>query len=745
MIVLYGDGLARGDEGGGGISGTIEVDIANVQVEEEDAEGKLNNFLAADASLASFTEMDGAELVMSRMNLIFTVIGAEDFSIRKSVASVESKSYTSSPYTGAMDKETLVNEVFGSMENSISKAGDGMAAIFDGDIVTADITTTIKNNIEVESSVELIGDYKFKVSIDNSGKILTQNEISCISTVTLTVAITKGSITEEREVEIPYKSILYRPKVQKPLDSYLYTIEGRYKLTGGWLSDNIADIGRYSVFKTDIDPITSFFRNKFYGFYDPVNFDAPLAPFAFTSAIVGEGFSGFHTVGKRVPTPFEHDGDAIYYSDVQSGAVKYSINKGVLEVDTASAESDEGFAIFEFKFPKSLYVSEMFHMPCKSIDTKPLAIAIDCKIAYDPYVGILPVTPQTNTTLLASKTFFTFLMSYIHLLGSNVMAKIMLFMPFSLATRGLSNLLSPGIIETVFQIVYLRQHSAAIQNLGGTTAQQYGWLHRSIGFQISNCSRGLSKVQQQALLDELMLSYTDEMARAKSKEGYIVMNMFGVPLMMPFVYSDGWFLKPTALGACWESDINDMYNNANSIVNDDFKALTRRHALLSHSETVVNMVSPKIGNLVYPPFSGSLTRILIDDKVNDIGGVSDPLWNTARRWNNTVASSDKFTLEGWLARVMKDSLGNHWDRFNSRMESSMDQGVPAEELNDKPVPTGGRNHATLSYRVRGAKIAHIDIVKDTVKIWRDNEDGVVYDCKIIRPNPNIILAIEEEE
>lgn len=741
MIVLYGDGLNTG--GSGGISGLIEVDVDRVEIEEQMSDSTTNTFIAPDADIAdsSFTDTSATHVSISVMNLTFTVPGADDFKISKVNATVESKALAYAGGTGPLDKTTLISEVFGSMENTVSKAGDDITAVFQGQDVTANIVTGTQDGFELGTEVTPLGNDEYKVAITNDGGILDIAEISCILSLILTVTVTKGSVSEDKDIPIAYKNILYRPKTLRATTEDLFVADGKFKMSGGWLNDNIVDMVRYPVFKIDADPLTSFFRNKFYEYYDPIHFSGDMARFAFTSARIGDGFSGYHTVAKKSPAPLNLNGTAKYYSDTSEGTVAFDIVEGVMTVDTADADSDEGYAIFEFQFPDSLYVSELFHMPCKTADTKPLAIAIDCKVAYDPFIGLMPVSVQTNPALLSTKSFFTFIMSYIHVLGLSVLTHILLFMPFVLMTRGMSSLLTPGMIESAFQMVFLNLHTQGTNAIGGPVGKQFGWLYRSIGHQIANSSRGLSKVQQEALMDELIVAFEDELARSRSKPGMLVFAFLNIPLIFPFHYSDGLFIKPTALGACWESDLNEMYSDTNAVVNDDFKALARRHGLLSHSDTNINMRGTG-GTTLYgfPAFSGSLTRIIMNGNVNDIGGIPDPLFNTAKNWSGVNASSDVNSLEGWLARIMKNSVGGRFDRFSFTAPSD-DIGVPASELNDRPVSIGGGNNAALTYGARGTKIAHINLDDSTVKIWTSGKQGVVEPCKIIKPNPNIILAV----
>lgn len=741
MIVLYGDGLDTG--GSGGISGLIEVDVDRVEIEEEMSDSSTNKFIAPDADIAdsSFTDTSANHVSLSVMNLTFTVPGADDFKVSKIDATIESKTLAYAGASGPLDKETLIAEVFGSMASSVAKTGDDITAIFEGQEITANIVTSTQDGFELDSEVLPLGNDQYKVSVKNDGSKLNIAEISCILSLIITVTVTKGSVSEDKEIPIAYKNILYRPKTVRASTDDLYIADGKYKMTGGWLNDNIVDMAKYPVFKIDADPLTSFFRNMFYGYYDPIHFAGDITRFAFTSARIGDGFSGYHTVAKRAPNPLNITGVATYYSDISTGTVAFDIVEGVMTVDTANADSDEGFAIFEFQFPDSLYGSELFHMPCKTADTKPLAIAIDCKIAYDPFIGLMPVSVQTNPALLASKSFFTFIMSYIHVLGLSVLSYIIMFMPFLIMTRGISAVLTPGMIESAFQIVFLNLHTQGTQAIGGPVGKQFGWMYRSIGHQIANSSRGLSKVQQDALMEELIVAFDDELARSRSKPGMLVYAFLNIPVISSFYYSDGLMLKPTALGACWESDINEMYNDTNAVVNDDFKALTRRHGLLSHSDTNINMRGSG-GTTLYgfPAFSGSLTRIVMNGNINDIGGVPDPLYNTGKNWSGVNASSDVNSLEGWLARVMKNSVGGRFDRFSFNAPGD-DDGVPSTDLGNRPVSIGGGSKAALTYGVRGTKIAHINLDDSTVKIWTAGKQGVVESCKIIKPNPNIILAV----
>jgi len=160
---------------------------------------------------------------------------------------------------------------------------------------------------------------------------------------------------------------------------------------------------------------------------------------------------------------------------------------------------------------------------------------------------------------------------------------------------------------------------------------------------------------------------------------------------------------------------------------------------LSHSEAIINPFFSKNGSYGFPAFSGNLTRILKNGVINDIGGVANPLYNTAKKWDSISTSFNVGTLDGFLAKAMKDSVGSRFDRYT--FGPGDDLGISSDELHAKPSFIGGDTTATLTYGVKNIKIAHIDIEAKTVKIWESGSQGAVYPVKIVKPNPNIILAI----
>jgi len=626
------------------------------------------------------------------------------------------------------------------MEATAAISNGDIVANFQGGEVSALIDSSSLDNQLIQSTISPDGAGKYIIELKSDGAILN-GEISWIDTVQLTLAITKGSVTVPTEMDIGYRDMLYLPKVAKASDKFLYVMEGRYHMTGGWLNDRIQSLGKYPVFKTDINPIKSFFRNKLYQHYDPVTFAGNLSKFAFTSARINSTYTGYHTTGLSVPEAVSIFGTSEYTSISGSGTVGWSVDSGILDIETGDADSDDGHAVFKFTFPDSLYTDQFFHMPCGQTDQVPIAVAIDGKIMYDKYNSLMDIQIHSHGVLLGAKAFFTFLIDYVHILGAGVIAHLLMMLPFIFMTRGMICGMI-GSIETVFQLVYFNLHMEGVNAVSGGHngfANKFGILHRTVGNVLSNTTRGLSRVQQDYVMGQLLSPMEDSLYRGKSKQGLLMIGFLCVVIPIPVLYSDGVTVNPPGLGACWETDLHEMYDN-NEVPDDDFRAMCRKHTTFSVSETVIFLMS-KIGNMSYPGFSGSLSRIIKNGKFNEISGIEDPLYYHGRKWSSTDGSGDKTTVDGTLSQYMRGVAQDRFARFS--FGNGNDDGQAPSRLHDRPTWNG--NWGATRGVGPSIQIAHIDIDNETVRIWktgsRVSNPGALQQCKIVKPNNNIILAI----
>lgn len=749
MIVLHGDPLKPE----GSSIGEPIIDTS-IEVTTKHNDGSSDDITIEEGQnvISSFTETWNSKISSIDLTYTITIPGAQEAEVKSVSAIVKSKQMTYNGTETPLSKKDYIEQIFNSMNKTVSVDEYGISAVFNNNNVHADITTTEHTASDIQTKIEAVDGEsgKFKLTIVNDGSLLIWPEISYLSSVQIELTATKDTVSKTFKMDVDYESVLYAPKTKRASDKYLYVIEGVVKLCTGWLETDSCDVSRYEVYRVDSNPVTSFFRNKFYETYDPQYFKWDLDDFAFTAARIDDGFTLYHTVAKRSPEPFSLDGDqeAKYYSNKipkpgeDPGTVSYVVNEGKMVVDTDKAESDLGYAVFEFSFPDSIYEKQYFYMPCKA-DKRPLAFAIDSKIAYDDFSSLpLPVV-KSVPDFLGEKTLLHAIVKEAEAIGYGSSLLIGGLLAFFAFTRGavLPFVMGYSLAMFLHQLILITQHNTFLKLFNGQAKNMLQHLYRSAVYQFTQCSKGLTKKQKEALFDFIISPYDD--AKSRDIGGSITIGVgFYTGATSTFFYKDGFLLLPTALGGHWKYDLNEIYNET-GLATDEFKALAKRHALLSHSDTFLDFKFLD-RMFAFPGFGGSLTRIIKGGHINDVGGLKDEVFYTGKDWTSYNASNDdEQTMKGYIAKVMKESASSTLSRVSFGEE--LKNGVPPEELYRKPVPVSPENNAAINHDVAYNYIAHIDVDHNKVRIWgAGGHHDEEIDCVLLSPNPKILIAIEKD-
>ena len=742
MIVLYG-----GDNSTpGGISGIVEVDTdAATVVETTDTVTRTIVVTDADEpSVFTFTSVPKKRLTDVKISFKVNIPGADSAEVDS--ASYERKDATLGTPTKIgvpMPKDELFALV-NSFETSFSRTTSQLSVIVDGEGITCpvdyDDTSTSANTAEI-SLTHVAGDeFSLDVVLDDQ-KFSGTADFSYIDKIKVKLAVTVGTVTESTpELTMDISTLVFRPKIVDHTQLFLYSITGEYHMAGGWTTNNVLDMAKHKVFKQDNDPIKSCFRNKLYGTVDPVAFNGGLLKFLPTAGKIGKNFTYLNTISNTSPWPFAQVGSSTYVAKDTGGAVDFEVVAGEMTVDTEAADAPSGYAVFSFAFTDSVYTTQFLYMPCVIDNAIPKAVLFDGKIAYDRFAVMSEITATTLPTLASAWSFFTFFISYQASMASAVLARILNYLPFMIYTRGLGCALLDNSIAVVYQIMVLEEHTKFVNQIGSGFSNQFANFFRGTGYVMSKSLRGLTKAQQAAVMEEYVLALDDELNRGFAKHGNLIMSFCGAPIIMPFQYSDGFHMKPPAIGAFYDTDINKLYEDDN-LPDDEFRAAVRKHTVFSYQYSQLSMMVKAHGWYAFPAFNGTLTRVVKDGKINEIGGVDDDTFRIARNWQDTPISSTRSTLAEEVAYIMTRASGDRFSRMVMDVSNDLENGVPFGELPAKPSPMGGGQDATFGIGAMKAKIIHLDLSAGTIQEWSRSKHGEVEDVRIIRPNGNLIIAV----